>query len=152
MEFVINMFVALCVGTSYVIGYPLALLALLFLIAWIIDGRYKSNLSDRFLYLLKAYLPEKEEKVVCKRCEEVKTIATEDNYCSLCGKEFKKPKTSTYDIQVEKMTKKILIFALITILLYSFSTTLFVVFVTLSAISFCLYSVSKSAESKRESA
>ncbi len=143
MEIVLNMFVALCVGMSYVAGYILAILSLILLISWIIDGKYNTNLSNTLFDLLKLYLPEKAkkaEKVVCKRCEDAKTVENddiEDNYCSFCGKKFKKNKASAPDIQVEKMTNKIVLFALAAIFCYTISTALFFVFVVLSITLFC---------------
>ena len=82
------------------------------------------------------------KKVICQRCEDVKNIdldAIEDNYCYLCGKEFKKSKASAYDIRVEKLTNKILLFALTSILLYTISTTLLVVFVIISTLSYYFF-------------
>ncbi len=151
MEIVLNMFVALCVGVSYVGGYILAILSLILLVSWIIDGKYNTSLSNTILDLLKLYLPEKDkkaEKVVCKRCEDVKTVEnedTDDNYCSFCGKKFKKITASAHDIQVEKMTNKIVLFALAAILCYAISTALFFVFSVLSVtyFGFCRLDIQK---------
>lgn len=143
MEIVLNMFVALCVGISYVVGYLLAALSLILLVSWIIDDRYKTTLSNDFIDLLKLYLPEenKGEKVACRRCEDVKTMdigTREDNYCSLCGKKLKKSKSSAHDTQIEKMTNKIVLFALGAIVLYTISTVLFTVGAVIS-IAWCCY-------------
>lgn len=147
MEIVLNMFVALFVGTSYVAGYLLAALSLILLVSWIIDGRYKTNLSNKIIELLKMYLPEEDkgEKVVCKRCEEAKTVEVEeieDNYCYLCGKKFKKHTASARDILVEKVTNRLVLLALVAVLLYTISTALFVVFALISVGAFCFYSLS----------
>lgn len=141
MEIVLNMFVALCVGISYLVGYLLAVGSLIFLITWITDSKYKTNLSNSIFDFIKLFSPEKVEKIVCQRCEDAKDIdldALKDNYCSLCGKEFKKNKTSADDIKVEKLTNKILLFALTAILLYSVNTTLLIIFV-ISAVSYFFY-------------
>ncbi|MEE4292271.1 MAG: hypothetical protein V2J13_11040 [Cycloclasticus sp.] len=142
VEIVLNMFVALCVGISYVVGYLLAALSFIFLITWIIDDKYKTNFSNNIFDFLKLFFLEKNEKVICQRCEDAKDIdldAIEDNYCYLCGKEFKKSKASAYDIKVEKLTNKILLFALTAILLYTISTTLLVVFLIISTLSYYFF-------------
>ena len=137
MEIALNILVALFIGMSYVVGYLLVALSIILLATWIIDYRYKINLSQNFIDLLKMYLPEenKGEKFVCKRCEDAKSLNIndlEDNYCSLCGKKFKKNITSARDIQIEKMTNKIVLIALGAILLYTISPALFVVFAVIS--------------------
>ena len=153
VELVLNMFVALCVGMSYAVGYALAISSSILLVTWIIDSQYKTNLSNTIFDLFKLYTPEKDEKVICKRCEDIKNInldKIEDNYCYLCGKELKKIMTSAYDIKVEKMTSRILLFALTALLLYSISTALLVVFAILSATSYFLFFVVKSTKPKGE--
>lgn len=153
MEIVVNMFVALCVGVSYVVGYLLAVLSLVFLIAWIIDDKYKTNLSSIAFNLFRQYFPDKDEKVLCARCENAENIGldvSEDNYCSSCGKELKKHKASAYDIRVENMTKKVLLFALSAAVFYTISTALFGVFVIISIGLYCFYSFSGSVASKGE--
>jgi hypothetical protein len=145
VEIVLNMFVALCVGVLYVGGYILAILSLILLVSWIVDGRYNTNLSNAVLDLLKLYLPEKDkkaEKVVCNRCEDSKTVENEDiagNYCSFCGKKFRKITASAHDIQVERMTNKIVLYSLAAIICYMISTALFFVFAVLSIAYFCFY-------------
>lgn len=152
MEFVLNMFVLLCVGMSYAIGYALAILALILLVTWIIDYKYETNWSNNILDFIKLFCLKKDAKVICQKCEDTNDMdfaEIEDNYCSLCGKEFKKHKTSAYDIKVEKMTNKILLFALAGILFYNISTTLLIVFIILSIIYY-YFNVVRSTEPKNE--
>ena len=153
MEIVVNMFVALCVGVFYVVGYLLAVLSLLFLVTWIIDDNFKTNWSSKLFDLCDQYWSEKYEKAICKRCEEPSNTdldKIEDNYCSLCGKWLKKKKTSGYDLKVEKMTQKILLFALAAVVLYSINAALLVIFVIISTVAYYFYCAAGSSAPKEE--
>jgi len=153
VDIVVNMFVALCVGVSYVMGYLLAVLSLLFLITWIIDDKLKTNWSSKLFGLCNQYWSKSYEKAICQKCEGLNHMdidIIEDKYCSQCGKELKKTKTSAYDLKVEKMTQKILLFALAAGVMYSISFALFVIFVIISIVAYCFYCAAGSSAPKEE--